>query len=266
MAMRDVSRPVQIRVVLLLDDPKPFGDAAWQAISDAAALFDVDGGRIEVSEYGSSEVRLATRVEPTYLGRGEVSGAWPALPSERVVELLRLVEARNPSVKETPRRGSPGNAVADPMALVAYVGDAVGASGSCVVVHDRPLQPPAGLRYVIWNPVPGGVAVSFATLDPWYWGERLDDVARRETVRRRLRAALCSVLGTAIGLVRCANPTCFLFANVDRVTALDAMVRIGEEHGAPALTGRGFTSAGDDPALPAQIVLVDDRMDGPQQA
>lgn len=265
--MKQLSRPLQLRVVLLLDDPEPFGAVAWQAITDAAALFAVDGGWIEVSEVGSGEVRLASEVEAVYLGRQDLTDAAPsALPAERVDELLRLVEARNPVVKEAPRRGTSGNAVADPMALVGYIGDAVGASGPCVVVHDRPLQPPPGLRYVIWNPVPGGVAVSYATLDPLYWGERLDEAGRRDTVRRRLRAALCSVLGTAIGLVRCDNPSCFLFANVDRVTRLDAMVRIGAEHGAPTLTGRGFTSAGDDPEGAAEVVLVDDAMDDPEQA
>lgn len=263
--MKLLSRPLQVRVVLLLDDPEPFGAAAWQAIADAAALYDVDGGWIEVSEYGSSEVRLAVDVEPVYLGRKDAAGLRSDLPPERVDELLRLVEARTPAVKtrepalkEAPRRGASGNAVTDPMALVGHVGDAVGTAGPCIVVHDRPLQPPPGLRYVIWSPVPGGVAVSFATLDPAYWGERLGEDARRETVRRRLRAALCSVLGTAIGLLRCDNPACFLFANVDSVTRLDAMVSIGAEHGAPALSGRGFTSAGDDPALAAEVVLVDD--------
>ncbi len=252
-----LDRPLEIWVALLLNDPEPFGTSAWQAILDAVALFDVEGGWIEVSEVGPGDVRLMPHVEPAYLGPRDLAGVGSGLPSDRVEELLYLVQSDDPTTKAAPRRGMSGSAAVDPMALVGYVGDALRAKGPCVVVHDRPLLPPSDLRYVIWNPVPGGVAVSFATLDPAYWGERLDDAARRDTVRRRLRAALCSVLGTAIGLVRCDNPTCFLFANVDRVTRLDAMVRIGEEHGVPALTGRGFTSAGDDPTVAAEVALTD---------
>lgn len=252
-----MDRDLVIRVVLLLDAPGTFDVIAWQAIGEAAALYEVHGGWLEVSELASSEVRLTPVIDAVYLGREPMEGAESALPPERVEELLRLVEVQN-SVKEAPRRGRSSSSLVDAMALVGHVGEAVGARGPCVVVHDRPLQPPPDLRYVIWNPVPGGVAVSSAALDPAYWGERADDSQRIDAVRRRLRAALCSVLGSTIGLLRCDNPTCFLFANVSRVTSLDAMVHIGPEHGAPALTGRGFTSAGNDPTQTAEVVMIND--------
>lgn len=252
-----LERPLEIRVVLLLHDPGPFGAAAWRACTDAVALFDVEGGWIEVSEASGSEVRLMPRIEPVYLGPADIPGAGSALPAERVAELLQFVQAVDPLTKSATRRGVSGSTVVDPMALVGYVGDALDASGPCMVVHDRPIQPPPDQRYVIWSPVPGGVAVSFAPLDPLYWGERQDDAVRQDVLRRRLRAVLCAVLGTAIGLVRCDNPTCFLFAGVDNVTQLDALVRIGEEHGVPALSGRGYTSPGEDPLLAADVVQLD---------
>ncbi len=242
--MKQLSKPLEISLVLLLDDLDPFGATAWQAILDATALYGVEGGWIEVSETGSSEVRVAPQVEPVFLGREDLPEVPSQLPPDRVAELLWQVGEHVPVSKGVPRRGAAGSV--DPMALVGYVGDAVGASGMCVVVHDRPITPQQGQRYAIWNQVPGGVAVSLATLDPLYWGEKTSEDRRGRAVRQRLRAALCSVLGVAIGMIRCDNPTCFLFANVDRVTRLDNMVRIGEEHGAPDLAGRGFTSDGDD--------------------
>lgn len=242
--MRDLSRPLEISLVLLLEDLEPFGSVAWQAIQDARALYQVEGGWIEVSEAGSSEVRVAPQVEPVFLGREDLPGVRSQLPPERVAELLWQVGEHVPVSKGAPRRGAAGSV--DPMALVGFVGRAVDASGMCVVVHDRPITPPQDQRYAIWSQVPGGVAVSLATLDPLYWGEKTSEDGRRGAVRQRLRAALCSVLGVAIGMIRCDNPTCFLFANVDRVTRLDDMVRIGEEHRAPDLAGRGFTSDVDD--------------------
>ncbi len=275
MAMREVSQPVEVRVVLLLDQVHPLGWVAWQAIREAGAVYQVDDRWIEIRLAGENDLRVVPRIEATHLGREPLPDVRSALPPDQVDDLLvRTVwTSPAPAVKESYRlekgaygsaaRGyaarSPGNAVADQRALVALVRDALRlSSGTVVVVHDRPIQPPPGLRYVIWDPAPGGVAVSFATLDPGYWGERVDEDTRLVTIRRRLRAALCSVLGTAIGLVRCDNPTCFLFANVDRVARLDHMVRIGEEHDAPALTGRGFTPDDDRLDAVADVVQVDD--------
>lgn len=270
MAMREVSRPIEVKVALLLENPEPFGGVAWQAVTEAAALYAVPGDWIEVSLSSSSEVRLAPRIETVYLGREPLRPVRSELPPPTVEELLGLVVARRPAVKggptsradafpESTRRGSSAEAVVDQLALVGFVGDALGQpTGTLVVVHDRPLLPPSGMRYLIWDPVPGGVAVSYATLDPLYWGARTDEAERLATLRQRLRAVLCSVLGTAVGLVRCDNPSCFLFANVDRVTRLDSMVRIGEEHGAPALTGRGFSGVDGPPDSLAEVVQVDD--------
>ncbi|HSN44705.1 MAG TPA: hypothetical protein VLR88_11725 [Propionibacteriaceae bacterium] len=269
MAMREVSRPIEVNVVLLLENLEPFGAAAWQAIAEAAAIYAVADGWIEVNLSSSSDLRVAPKIQAIYLGREHLPSVRSSLPSERVEELLRLTVARRPATKgassepdassDGTRRGSSGDAVADQLALVGYVGDALEhTSGTLVVVHDRPIQPPMGMRYLIWDPVPGGAAISFATLDPLYWGTRMDEAERLAAIRRRLRAALCSVLGTAIGLVRCDNPSCFLFANVDRVTRLDSMVRIGEEHGAPALTGRGYAAEDRNVDRVAEVVQVDD--------
>jgi hypothetical protein len=54
--------------------------------------------------------------------------------------------------------------------------------------------------------------------------------------------------------VRCDNPSCFLYGDVDRASRLDDFVRIGNEHGVGSLTGRGFpeeTSPGDEDAVVA---------------
>ena len=268
--MRQVSKPVEVAVVLVMAavPADPLGSLAWRAIREAASLYRVGDGWIDVRLAGANDLLVAPRITVHYLGRAPVKDRSSAVPADQVETLLaRSVwaspsESSRSSVTSTSANASlapSGSPVMDQRALVAFARDLLGiSSGTLVVVHDRPIQPPQQWRYVIWDYVPGGVAVSFATLDPRYWGDRMDEAERWATLGSRLRAALCSVLGSAIGLLRCDNPSCFLYANVDRVSQLDRMVRIGEEHGVPVLAGRGFAPSADEPDGVAEIIQVDD--------
>ncbi len=110
-----------------------------------------------------------------------------------------------------------------------------------VVITDELITPPPEWRYVIWDLTPSGFVMTIAPLDPEYWGDTSADAAARLTaIKRRTRAALLSILGTALGLRRCDNPECYLFRNVESVVRLDEMRFIGPEHDAKHLIGWGF--------------------------
>ena len=268
--MRQVNKPVEVAVVLVMAavPADPLGSLAWRAIQEAASLYHVGDGWIDVRLAGANDLLVAPRITVHYLGRAPVKDMESAVPAHQVEALLARSVWVGPS--ESPRSpvtsnsssAPSGSPVMDQRALVAFARDLLGiSSGTLVVVHDRPIQPPPQWRYLIWDYVPGGVAVSFATLDPRYWGDRVDEAERWATLGSRLRAALCSVLGSAIGLLRCDNPSCFLYATVDRVSRLDRMVRIGEEHHVPVLTGRGFAPAAGEPDAVAEIIQIDEAVE-----
>jgi hypothetical protein len=238
--MEGSARDVDVCVVLLITDERitsRFGQVAWLAVSEAAQLYEGGaGGELTIPIDASRVVAVRPHIGSRNASVAPVGDHESVLRPEQVAEIVR-----EQSVTGETTVGSQG-ALVDQHAMVALVRDALDVAGpNMVVVTDRPLMPPPGYRYLIWEAVPGGVAMSMATLDPEYWGEWSDETTRQRIVKRRLRAALCSVLGTAIGLVRCDNPQCFLYADVDRVTRLDDFVRIGEEHFVSSLTGRGFS-------------------------
>src|SRR4029453_2495881 len=119
-------------------------------------------------------------------------------------------------------------------------------SGWSLVVTDIELTPPPEGRYIIWDQFPLGAVASVAPLDPEYWREPYDSEQQRVVIaKRRVRAACVSIVGALIGLHRCQNESCFLYANVGSVVRLDEMELIGPEHGVAELTNRGFSASED---------------------
>src|SRR6185436_8455621 len=119
------------------------------------------------------------------------------------------------------------------------------AEGNIITITDAEITPPPEWRYIIWESFDSGDAViSFAPLDPKYWGD--PDPDRINTIKRRVRAALLGVTGSFLGLEECDNTRCFLYSNVDSVSVLDNMIAIGLEHDAPGLTGKVFSGKVDD--------------------
>ena len=109
-----------------------------------------------------------------------------------------------------------------------------------MLVTDVELTPPPDWRYIIWDTFPLGCVVSLAPLDPRYWGERMPHDERVGTIKRRARAAMLAIVGALVGLQRCANDRCYLFADINSVLRLDEMTHLGPEHEVEALAFRGF--------------------------
>lgn len=114
-------------------------------------------------------------------------------------------------------------------------------TANLILVTDQEITPPPEWRYILWDGWERDSIVSLAAMDPVYWGEVDDE--RSVTLKRRARAACCSAVGEVMGLERCHNPKCFLYAAVDSVLRLDDMEFIGAEHELAPLTGVGFLPA-----------------------
>ncbi len=134
----------------------------------------------------------------------------------------------------------------DQKKLVHKVRDVLGPhthGARVILITDGEITPPSDWRYILWDGWDRNAVISTAPMDPVYWGE-LDD-ERVVTVKQRLRAACCSVMGASMGLKRCHNPDCFLYRAVDSVLQLDDMQFIGAEHQVHTLTGMGFLPSPD---------------------
>lgn len=119
--------------------------------------------------------------------------------------------------------------------------------GRIIVVTDEEITPPPEWRYIIWDgSLKGAGVASLAPLDPRYWGDRTPD--REQIIKRRIRAALLSMTGTRLGFQRCNNTRCYLYANVDSVTALDVMIALGHEHEQEGLSDKVFSGRIDEEA------------------
>jgi hypothetical protein len=130
----------------------------------------------------------------------------------------------------------------------------VPSEAALLIITDRPITPPEGWRYIIWDDLsPGLGVISTAPCDPYYW--RDTDPNRIATIKNRVRSSALTITGIHLGLERCGNPECFMFEDVDSVTAVDMMTELGPEHGHPALAGQGFEANVADPALVQEPVL-----------
>ena len=123
-----------------------------------------------------------------------------------------------------------------------------------MLVTDQELTPPKGWRYIIWDEIQSGTAISIAPTDPVYW--RYSDENRVAIIKHRIRTAGLSVAGTFLGLKRCEEENCFLYDDVDSVTRLDEMVYLSGHHGLQELANRGFVTRPDDPNRVQNIEVV----------
>ena len=128
-----------------------------------------------------------------------------------------------------------------------------------LIVTDQEITPPPDWRYVIWDRVTGGYVVSVAPTDPQYWSEPTSH--RVAAIKHRVRTACLSIVGPLLGLPRCHNSSCFLFADVTSTDCLDFMVSLGDEHNLPALTGLGFSPR---PRDPAAVQVLERARAGPE--
>lgn len=252
----EIQKTVNIAQILLFKDDKmsaQFGPALWNAFEEIRLFFETANteGWLEVPlPQTSSRALMRPTFSAHYLA--------PALPAE-------LDPSPDPpSIRSEQVQGIWSAAVSTGrrdqyvhQVLGEVVRELLGSEKPLLVVTDQEIVPPTGFRYIIWDVFLNGAVVSLAPLDPDYWGT-WDDAHpdRLRAVKWRARAACLSIVGSLLGLSRCKNEHCYLFANVDSVTRLDFMDCLGQEHGVNALANRGFPDRKADPTEVAVSVPV----------
>lgn len=220
------------------------GSALWAAFDEIRRLYETEDGWLTVPGI-TGPAHIQTAFTAHYLS--------PFVPEEIAPKDASHSIDQLPDLIENARTGQ----VYDQRAVGALVKDILGVPGTQLIVTDLELIPPYDWRYIIWDVVEMGVVASITPLDPAYWGIRMGARERVGKIKARTRAACASVVGSLLGLRRCDNETCYLYADVDSVLRLDDMVHLGEEHGVERLAFRGFSLLAEEPEQPAEIVSLE---------
>ncbi|MGO9915391.1 MAG: hypothetical protein ACLQIB_11850 [Isosphaeraceae bacterium] len=227
---------LQVLLFRNTESSRELGPALWAATKEVESLFNLDQPRMTFRRaYLALDVPVAIR--------GEVEGDLPAI--KRALEDTQRWDQTRGKFNRT----------YDQDQLAAFAREVLGdraAADFLTLITDVEITPPRGWRYIIWDGYPNGSVVSLAPIDPEYWGIR--DPQRTMTIKQRLRAACCSIVGACVGLGECVNARCFRYNNVDSVTVLDQMVYLGGEHKVTGLTRRGFATTATDPAATQEII------------
>lgn len=245
-----MSRTVEVQLALLFKEEAAselLGQALWSAITEVAQFYQPDGGQSSVLEFTRGAgltwtgaiVSLAPRFRPHFLA--------PSLP----------VALSDGHTGPEPEQMILGPDIDDlwrdlPLRFGTYDHEVLGervrelvSDTPIVVITDQHITPPKEWRYVLWDQFLGGAVLSIAPMDPQYWGIAGPPRERVSTIKWRARAALLTITGELFGIGRCSNPHCYMFANVDSVSRLDAMRLMGPEHPGLPLIGRGFPASAD---------------------
>lgn len=245
-----IEKTVEIALILLIKDPKMSvlcGPALCAAFDEVQRFFVPEDDALELPLLPGAP---AARVRPsftTHLVSSEVS---PAVKIGAVIDDPELIGSAL-------TRAGADKGIVDHVVLGGLVHQLVEPDGTSVIVTDVEIRPPPDWRYMIWDSFPSGAVVSFAPLDPMYWyATGTDESERVATIKTRARAACLTVVGSLLGVGRCANELCFMLANVDSVLRLDEMVYLGGEHGIPELEGRSFAGDSGHPAQPEGVMTI----------
>jgi len=232
---------VEILQVLLFRDSETSGELGpvlWAAIKEVESLFNRDPRRMTFR-------RAYLAAEVPEVIRAEVDGDHTAIESA-------LKDARR-----WDRTRGQYSRTYDQNLLAEFARELLGARDNAdflILVTDVEITPPAGWRYIIWDGCRNGSVLSVAPVDPAYWGSKDRDRDRLMTIKQRVRAGCCSMVGESMGLGRCTNPQCFLYGDVESAGVLDQMVYLGGEHRIAALTRRGFATEAADPAAVQEVI------------
>jgi hypothetical protein len=229
--------------VLLLANPQKYLDAARALL---AAFVETE------QFFAAGDVTFTTA--RVFLGQG--ADAIPVIgtplsgapPIDKVLEIVR--SRAKGAFKRT----------VDQQQLAAVIRDLLDLSldRHLQIVADFEITPPPEWRYILWDEVENGSVIAIPPMDPEYW--QVQDENRIATIKHRVRTSCVAALGEWLGLERCQNPTCLLFENVDSVTRLDLMRRLGREHSeAPRLHGRGYDPR---PKNPSDVQVLEERSGG----
>jgi hypothetical protein len=237
------------QVLVFKDEEKSaqLGPALWAALEEVSRYFTPNSpdGWLELPLPSTSQG--TARVRPVFRRR-YVAPVAPAELEDALGGDYQPLDEKDTMLlwSEAERR----NNVYDPVTLGVAISNRFGLESSIVVV-DQEIQPPSNWRYVIWSGYPGGAVISFVPIDPQYWGSSSSqdgpDQDRLNEIKRGVRASAMSVAGSFVGLSRCDNPRCFMFAAVDSVTRLDEMLSLGPEHSVLGLARGAFPPRQEDP-------------------
>jgi hypothetical protein len=251
-----MSDAVKIQQVLLISDEtlsEELGPALWAALIEIERFYNLDRRRGVFDRWYLSPhvpslgiVRSAVR---------SVSGIFKKTPPDAFSSLkgapfepgVMTAPAAAGRYAQTHDQEKIGEAVRGMLKLRPE-------DGRLLVVTDLEITPPTNWRYIIWDKIEAGAAVSLAPLDPNYWGD--PSAHRAETIKHRTRTAGLCVTGEWLGLHRCDNPFCFLYKGVDSTSALDFMTGLGNEHEIDKLGGHGFEQPIAAPAAIQDIVAA----------
>jgi hypothetical protein len=121
-----------------------------------------------------------------------------------------------------------------------------------LVVVDQQLTPTEDSTYVIARSCNDNQAiVSTVPMDPDYWN--IPDTNRKATIKQRFRAVCMAFVGELLGFQHCVEPACFMYEFAESPETLDGMVRLGEGHEIPDLTGKGYSPPTGDPMLVQRV-------------
>jgi hypothetical protein len=234
-----IAKQLNVDLVLLFKSEKKagrFGGALWTALEEVSEYFTPTSqdGWLEVPIV--SDPRTRARVQPRFR-RWFVA---PVLPDDVQVGSSDSFEKLDgDEAQELWGAAERRTRLYDHDLLGVSISSRLGLE-TAAIITDREIAPPPDWRYLIWSGFQGGAVISTAAIDPRYWGLRdPEDERRVKEVKRRARAATMSVSGSLLGLSRCENPRCFMFAAVDSASTLDEMCSIGVEHEVKGL-GRGI--------------------------
>jgi hypothetical protein len=232
---------VQVLALKRSPDSEQLGLALWSAFEEIENFYNLGEQRIHCTRFVltlDSGGSLSEVIEP--LGTG-TSGSTPGASD---TDLWLGLQGKYRRTIDQEMLGSFIRNLLPPSHKKAFL----------TIFTDQEIEPPSGWRYVIWDTISNGSVVSAAPTDPNYWRERSSN--RFGTIKHRMRTAGMSVTGIQLGLQRCENPGCLLFADVGSTIVLDSMVVLGAEHGWSSLTGFGYSPRPADPAQVQTPVLI----------
>lgn len=245
-----IQKQVRIDQVLVFqsgDNSRDLGRALWAALEEVSRYFTC------TPTDGWLEVPLATKSGSVGLIRAEFRKWYvaPELPPDfrEEVEATGSYVSIDPGGKDTLWTGAEQSpSIYDHRKLGTAVASMLELESAAILI-DQEIDPPSEWRYIVWDWYFGGAVISFAPIDPHYWGigEAVDDQARVQEIKRGARAACMSVTGSILGLSRCDNPRCFMFGGVDSVSGLSDMLSLGPEHQVTGLARGRFDEYDQDP-------------------
>jgi hypothetical protein len=250
-----VEKEVEIWQVLLVkgvEFAREIGPAIWTGFEEVRKFFGDGETAVTVDViHDVFTAKIAAKFTPYYLSTYVFPGLDAAnrIDDQGAIERIWGEAERSAGLHDQRVLGEAVSELLDPPD-----------GATTVLVTDVEIVPPPEWRYIIWDSFPLGAIVSLAPLDPYYWGEIDSDKDRIATIKRRSRAASLSIVGSLLGLSRCENARCFLFADVDSVLRLDDMVYIGPEHGVDHLSERGFRDAAESPEISEDAVSMGDEI------